>query len=139
MGGTAALTLSFATAHAGGMAEPIMAPTVIEASTSSSAGGLIVPLLFLLLIAAAASGGGSATTGGAVVSDRRVKTDIFWVGLTADSIPVYRYRYIGMSTRFEGVMAQDVLARRPDAALHALHGPMAVDYGKLGLKLRVPH
>jgi len=40
---------------AGGMAEPVMAPAVVEAQTSSSAGGIVVPLLLLVSIAAAAS------------------------------------------------------------------------------------
>ena len=52
----AALTLSATTAFAGGMAEPVTEPEVVEAnSASSSAGGIIVPLLVLLLVAAAAS------------------------------------------------------------------------------------
>jgi hypothetical protein len=119
-----------------------MEPAVVEAATSSSSGGLIVPLLLILLIAAAASGGGggaAASAPAAAVSDRRVKTDITWVGLTAESIPVYRYRYVGLSTRFEGVMAQDVMARRPDAVVLNARGPMAVDYTKLGQALRVLH
>ncbi|WP_435257125.1 hypothetical protein ACSBLW_13435 [Thioclava sp. FR2] len=51
----AVLTVAATTAFAGGMAEPVMEPEIVEAATSSSAGGVIVPLLLLLLIAAAAS------------------------------------------------------------------------------------
>ncbi len=52
----AALTLSATTAFAGGIAEPMVEPEVVEAkSASSSAGGIVVPLLVLLLVAAAAS------------------------------------------------------------------------------------
>lgn len=52
----AALALSASTAFAGGMAEPVVEPTVVEAkSASSSAGGIVVPLLVLLLVAAAVS------------------------------------------------------------------------------------
>lgn len=51
-----ALTLSATTAFAGGIAEPVVEPEVVEAkSASSSAGGIVVPLLVLLLVAAAAS------------------------------------------------------------------------------------
>lgn len=53
-----ALALSAGSALAGGLAEPVMEPEVVEAATSSSSGGIIVPLLLLLLIAAAASSGG---------------------------------------------------------------------------------
>ncbi len=45
-------------AFAGGLAEPVMEPEVVEAATSSSSAGIIVPIILLLLIAAAASGGG---------------------------------------------------------------------------------
>ncbi len=51
----AALSLAATTAFAGGVAEPVMEPEVVEAATSSSAGGIIVPLLLLLVIAAAVS------------------------------------------------------------------------------------
>lgn len=138
LSGTAAIALMGGVAQAGGLADPVMTAEVVRQETSSSSGGLIVPLLFLLVIAAVASGGGG---GGVPVaqSDRRIKTDISWVGMTADALPVYRYRYLGTATRFEGVMAQDVLARRPDAVLRADSGLLAVDYAKLGLTLRVLH
>ncbi len=137
LGCTAATSLLVNVANAGGTVEPVMEPAVVEASTSSSSGGLIVPLLLLLIIAAAASGGGSDNV--TPVSDRRVKTDIEWVGLSAESLPIYRYRYHGLSTRFEGVMAQDVLQRRPAAVTLGTNGIYAVDYSKLSVKMRVLH
>jgi hypothetical protein len=51
----AALSAMATTSFAGGLVEPIMEPTVVEADTSSSSGGIIIPLLLLLVIAAAAS------------------------------------------------------------------------------------
>ena len=52
----AALSLAATSAIAGGLAEPVTEPTVVEEkAASSSAGGIIVPLLVLLLVAAAAS------------------------------------------------------------------------------------
>lgn len=50
----AALTVAASTAFAGGMVEPVMDATVVEAG-SSSAGGIVVPLLLLLVVAAVAS------------------------------------------------------------------------------------
>lgn len=135
LGGTAAIALLGALPlHAGGI-EPVTDPEVIAADTSSSSGGIIVPLLLLVLIAAALSGGGG---GGETVveSDRRIKTDVQWVGLTADSLPVYRYRYKGTDPVFEGVMAQDVALRRPDALVRRSNGLLAVDYGRLGVPMR---
>lgn len=134
--GTAALALYAGLAQAGGLAEPVMDPAVVEAKTTSSA-GIVIPILLLILVAAAlASGGGNG--GGEViqVSDRRIKTDCQWIGLTKDALPVWRYRYIGTPQVFEGVMAQDVAMRRPDAAVTLPNGIMAVDYAKLGLTLR---
>jgi hypothetical protein len=55
---SSALVLSASvSAYAGGLAEPVMEPDVVEAATSSSSGGIVVALLLLLIIAAAASGG----------------------------------------------------------------------------------
>ncbi len=48
----AALSVAATTAFAGGMAEPVMEPAVVEAGTSSS-GGMILPLLLLVAVAAA--------------------------------------------------------------------------------------
>jgi hypothetical protein len=58
-----ALALTAGSALAGGLAEPVMEPEVVEAATSSSSAGIIVPLLLLLLIAAAAS---SSSNGGSI-------------------------------------------------------------------------
>ncbi len=61
---SSALVLSASvSAYAGGMAEPVMEPEVVEAATSSSAPGIVVVLLLLLVIAAAASGGGGGCSG----------------------------------------------------------------------------
>jgi C4-dicarboxylate transporter len=51
----AALSVAATSVFAGGLAEPVMEPEVVEAATSSSAGGFIVPLLLLIVIVAAAS------------------------------------------------------------------------------------
>lgn len=51
----AALSVAATTAFAGGLAEPVMEPEVVEAATSSSSAGVVVPLLLLLIIAAAAA------------------------------------------------------------------------------------
>lgn len=123
-------------AYAGGMVEPVMDPVVVAAETSSSSAGLIVPLLLLLVIAAAASSGGS---GGVAGSDARLKTDLQVVGLTRHGLPLYRYRYIGDQAVFEGVLAQDVLRRAPEAVVPLAGGFMAVDYGMLGLEMRRIH
>lgn len=50
-----ALTFGASVAMAGGLAEPIMEPEVVEAQTSSSAPGIVIPLLLLVVVAAAAA------------------------------------------------------------------------------------
>jgi hypothetical protein len=58
-----ALALLVATpALAGGMAEPVMEPAVIEEdTTTSSRAGIIVPIIALILIGLAISNGGNDT------------------------------------------------------------------------------
>jgi C4-dicarboxylate transporter len=52
------LALTSTASFAGGLAEPVMEPTVVAHKTSSSAGGILIPLLILILVVAAASSGG---------------------------------------------------------------------------------
>lgn len=136
---TVAAVLLGQTAMAGGVVETTDDTVVIATETSSSKAGIIVPLLLLLLIAAAVAGNGDDNTpDGMQASDRRIKTDVVWVGM-AQGLPVYQYRYIGSATRFEGVMAQDVLAKMPEAVMTHPNGVMAVNYAKLGMKMKVLH
>ena len=66
-------------------------------------------------------------------SDRRLKTDIEPIGDTLGGFPLYSFRYVWDRTqRRIGVMAQDVLKRRPDAVRVDPWGYLAVDYGALG-------
>lgn len=53
---TTALAFALATPiYAGGMAEPAMAPDVVEEQTAASNDGIVVPLMLLLVILAAMS------------------------------------------------------------------------------------
>lgn len=119
-------------AQAGGPVDVLPDVDVVVEQPGSSAAGIVVPLLFLLLIAAAASGGGSDEPQD---SDRRIKTDLEWVGM-AGGLPIWRYRYLGSPKRFEGVMAQDVQALHPQAVAQRSNGVLAVRYDRLGLSLR---
>lgn len=133
LGGCAVAALTGGLVQAGGLEEPTMPVAVVVEKTSSSSGGILIPLLLLILVAAAASSSGG---GGTEASDRRLKTDAVWVGLTRDSIPIWRYRYKGTPQVFQGVMAQDVALRRPDALVTRSNGMLAVNYSRLGLKMR---
>ncbi|MFT5744498.1 MAG: opacity protein-like surface antigen [Paracoccaceae bacterium] len=117
--------------------QPSMDQSIIieEAEATSGIGDYIIPLILIAFIAAAAN----QTGGGGVVaiSDMRAKTDIVPVGVAANGLTLYQYRYIGSEIVFEGVMAQDVLQHTPEAVITLPEGIMMVDYGLLGLRLRV--
>ncbi|NCO22341.1 MAG: hypothetical protein GW905_10175 [Rhodobacterales bacterium] len=51
----AVLSIAATGAFAGGLAAPILEPTVIVEETTSSSGGIVVPLLLLALVVAVAS------------------------------------------------------------------------------------
>ena len=129
-------SLTAQAAFAGNLAEPVMEPEIIvEESTGSSGGSMLVPILLLVLIAAAATSGGSDPA--PQMSDSRLKTDITQVGTAANGLPLYHFRYKGLPTVYQGVMAQDVLKHTPDAVVTMPGGYYAVKYDMLGLEMTV--
>lgn len=67
-----------------------------------------------------------------MASDRRLKRDIARVGETPRmKLPLYTFRYLWSDILHVGVMAQEVLAVRPDAVLTDRDGFMAVNYAAL--------
>ena len=132
----AAVTAS--SAIAGGYVAPVVAPApvVVEQGSSSSA-GIWIPLALLLIIGVIVS----QDDGEEVVtpSDVRLKTDITRVGTAANGLPLYHFRYRGLPAVYEGVMAQDVLARFPEAVVGLPGGYMGVRYGMLGLEMKIVH
>lgn len=83
--------------------------------------------------------GDSSNVGDGIPSDVRLKEDIQHVGTTAYGLPLYHFRYIGQPDIYEGVMAQDVLAVKPEAVVTAEDGTMRVNYGMLGVEFRRIH
>jgi hypothetical protein len=77
-----------------------------------------------------------ASDPGEVISDSRLKTNIARVGTTVFGLPLYRFSYLGSDKRFTGVMAQDVLAVRPDAVSRDAAGFYRVNYGMLGIAMQ---
>lgn len=74
---------------------------------------------------------GSALIGGLFkLSDARLKRDIERIGTLPNGIGLYRYRYAWSDEIEIGVIAQDVLRKKPQAVVRV--GPfLAVDYGKV--------
>jgi len=131
-----AVVLASSTAFSGSLEEPIVVPEIIVEEAASSSSGALIPLVLLgLVVAAVALNGGGSDP--APASDARLKTDIIPVGTAANGLPLYQFRYVGLPTVYEGVMAQDVLTHSPGAVVHLPLGLMAVDYTKLGLEMRV--
>jgi hypothetical protein len=72
--------------------------------------------------------GGWARSGFATPSDIRLKRDIARVGRLDDGTPIYRYRYLDKPEMHIGVMAQDIIAGKPDAVVMGDDGFYRVDY-----------
>lgn len=71
-----------------------------------------------------------------LVSDIRLKRDITLIGQLDDGLSLYSYRYLWSDTVYVGVMAQEVAAKMPSAAVMGDDGYLRVDYSKLGLRMR---
>jgi hypothetical protein len=68
-------------------------------------------------------------------SDLRLKTDIEKVGVAANGLPVYNFKYIGSNAVYRGVMAQDVLEVFPEAVSTMPNGFLGVRYDVLGMRM----
>ncbi|MEQ8517169.1 MAG: tail fiber domain-containing protein [Chromatocurvus sp.] len=69
-------------------------------------------------------------------SDIRLKTDISRIGVAANGLPLYRFRYKTGAQYYQGVMAQDVLGYMPEAVLRNEEGYYMVRYDMLGMTMR---
>lgn len=71
-------------------------------------------------------------------SDRRLKTEIKAVGSDERTgLTLYQFRYIdGGDTVYQGVMADEVAVRYPDAVVQMPDGYQAVNYAALGIEFK---
>ena len=72
-------------------------------------------------------------------SDIRLKTDVERVGVAANGLPLYHFKYIGGDAVYRGVMAQDVLEVFPEAVCTMPNGFLAVHYDMLGMNMTRVH
>ncbi|MCZ0738339.1 tail fiber domain-containing protein [Phreatobacter sp. AB_2022a] len=77
--------------------------------------------------------GGGGGGGGAGWSDIRLKRNIERVGTSPGGHALYAFDYVWGGPRQVGVMAQEVMASRPDAVIRTASGYLMVDYSRLGL------
>jgi hypothetical protein len=73
--------------------------------------------------------GGGSTAGD--YSDIRLKTDIEPLGLGANGLPLYSFRYVWGGARRTGHMAHEVIEKFPDAVSVDPSGFLMVDYSKV--------
>jgi hypothetical protein len=79
-------------------------------------------------------GGGGGRGGGGRRSDIRLKHDIALLGRLDNGLGIYRFSYNGSNKVYVGVLAQEVMGIRPDAAVVGSDGYLRVYYEKLGVK-----
>lgn len=80
--------------------------------------------------------GAAAVVIGIAMSDARLKSDIVRVGTLASGISLYEFSYRGFSTRWRGVIAQDVRRFTPGAVCEDPSGLLMVNYDALGFAVR---
>jgi hypothetical protein len=123
------LSMVGATAQAQSL-QPQMSAQDVNAQMQVERGHVIVPILAMIFLLVAAGGSGDL-----VESDERLKTDIRPVGRTDDGLTLYEFGYLHRDGRYRGVMAQEVLANRPEAVTQGPGGILRVNYGMLGLEM----
>ena len=73
----------------------------------------------------------------ATISDIRVKDNIKQTGVSLQGHKIYEFNYKGNSTRYRGVMAQDVVKTHPMAVDILDDGLLAVNYGLIDVDMEV--
>jgi hypothetical protein len=58
------------------------------------------------------------------------------IATAADGIGLYRFRYTWSDQVYVGVIAQEVLAVRPDAVVRGPDGYLRVDYGRIAARFQ---
>ena len=81
-------------------------------------------------------GGGGFRGGGGRRSDIELKRDVQLLGYLSNGVGYYRFRYLGSSKPYVGVIAQEVQRLVPEAVTRGHDGYLRVYYEKLGLKFR---
>jgi hypothetical protein len=69
-------------------------------------------------------------------SDIELKRDVVKLGSLTGGIGLYRFRYNWSDQVYVGVIAQEVMAIRPDAVARGDDGYLRVDYRRLGARLQ---
>ena len=69
-------------------------------------------------------------------SDVILKEDIKKIGTSIQGYDIYKFSYNNEDTKYIGVMAQDVLLKKPQAVSKSSDGTFAVDYSQIDVEFR---
>ena len=69
-------------------------------------------------------------------SDSRLKEDIKKIGTSIDGHNIYKFKYLDSSEYYTGVMAEEVLAKKPEAVSRLDYGYWGVDYSQIDVEMR---
>jgi hypothetical protein len=70
-------------------------------------------------------------------SDIRLKRDVERIGTHPSGCGIYRFKYLWSDATYIGAIAQDVQERVPGAVVSGPGNYLAVDYGALGMQMRL--
>ena len=73
---------------------------------------------------------------GVIRSDSRLKEDIKKIGTSIDGHNIYKFKYLDSSEYYTGVMAEEVLAKKPEAVSRLDNGYWGVDYSQIDVEMR---
>lgn len=74
----------------------------------------------------------------ALFSDASLKHDIVRVGVSPSGINIYEFSYNGHSSRWRGVLAQELLSTHPNAVSRDQSGYLMVDYSQIDVNFSKP-
>lgn len=79
-----------------------------------------------------------AQMGGAFAgSDERIKKDLEKIGESESGINIYKFKYkLGDDKPYQGVIAQEILEKHPDAVKQNENGFYSVDYSKIDVEFK---
>ena len=69
-------------------------------------------------------------------SDSRLKEDIKKIGTSIDGHNIYKFKYLDSPEYYTGVMAEEVLAKKPEAVGYMDNGYLGVDYSQIDVEMR---
>ena len=72
----------------------------------------------------------------AFASDSRLKEDVKKIGESIDGHNIYKFKYIDNPKHYIGVMAEEVLAKNPEAVGRMDNGYWGVNYSKIDVEFR---